>query len=126
MVRICLFVALAFVGYWLSLNGPSMARISWGNWSLFVAAPFFVLACVSLVKRVPLAAVVGACVAGVLAIAIPYGLFLHASNQSGSGVPIGGVLLVLPMPMYLPIAMALGAFVGSRFKERAAPNSGKE
>jgi len=78
-------------------------------------APFLLLAVLSLVSRVPIRATVGAFVGSLLAIALPYGLLLYTlATYSGGGANIGVGLLLLAMPVYLPIAMVIGALFGWR------------
>lgn len=115
--RWLLFAVLAGIGVGMSgaayhygrPDGPSL------YFGILPGAPFLLLAVLSLVTRVPIRATVGAFVGSLLAIAIPYGLLLYTlATYSGGGANIGVGLLLLATPVYLPIAMVIGALFGWR------------
>ena len=74
---------------------------------------------ISVFDKVPLGAVVGASIGGLLAFLVPYVFFKYATVHGGGGVPIGGDLSVLLMSVRLPIGMVIGAIIGSRCKRRS-------
>ena len=106
--------------------GMSVAAYRWGQpdgpllyWGILPGAPLVLLAVVALIRRVPLRATMGASIAGFLAVSIPYGLLVYASiTYSGGGANIGLGLLLLASPIYVPIAMLIGAIAGLHFMGR--------
>jgi len=84
-------------------------------WGILPGAPFLLLAILALVTRRPLSAVIGASAGSLLAVALPYGLLLYTSaTYSGGGANIGVGILLVAVPLYLPILMAVGGFIGGK------------
>jgi hypothetical protein len=110
-VRIVVCVALALIGtamsawaYWF--NGPAGPILAWG---ILPGAPIVLMAVLALSSTIPLRVIVGASVAGILELSIPYGMVWYESlNYNGGGANIGLGLLLLATPILLPLAMSIG------------------
>jgi hypothetical protein len=106
---------LAMIGLGMSawayqFNGPGGPILTWG---IFPGAPFVILAGLSLVSRIPLRVTTGASLAGLLAVAVPYGAIWYDSlNSNGGGANIGLGILLLATLVLLPIPMLIGGFAG--------------
>lgn len=61
------------------------------------------------------AAISGAMQGALIAIFVPYALIWYSvATYTGGGANIGLALLALAMPLYLPVAMRVGWFVGTK------------
>lgn len=118
LTRVVVSTLLAMLGMGLSVwayqwAGPEGPLLYWG---ILPGAPFVLLAGLSLVPQLPLRTTIGACVGSAVAVAIPYGALMYASvHYAGGGASIGLGLLLLATPIFLPIAMLMGGFLGGRF-----------
>lgn len=83
-------------------------------WGILPGAPFVLLAPFALIPGIPVRTVVGAAVGGLIGVGLPYGLLAYSSaNYSGGGANIGLGLLLLAQPIYVPMAMVVGAILGT-------------
>lgn len=92
-------------------------------WLGIPAACFSVLAWVSLSHRenqfrISRSGMWGAAIAGYLAFLVPAAFlwFTTGENYRGGGANIGVALLVVAMPVYLPVVMAMGLGFGQRLR----------
>jgi hypothetical protein len=92
-------------------------------WLGIPAACFSVLAWVSLSHRenqfrISRSGMWGAAIAGYLAFVVPavFLWFTTGENYRGGGANIGVALLVVAMPVYLPVVMAMGFGFGQRLR----------
>jgi len=84
-------------------------------WGVLPGLPFILLSVLAVVfkKRFLLAPFLGAALASLLAIVLPYGSLWYASvTYSGGGANIGLGLLLIALPIYLPVFMIIGWFIG--------------
>ena len=82
-------------------------------WGILPGAPFVLLAALTLIPHLSIRAVVGAALGSLIAVGVPYGLLFYSSiNYSGGGANIGVGLLLMAQPIYVPIAMLIGATAG--------------
>jgi hypothetical protein len=113
-VRVIGGVILALIGVamsaWAYQFNPRGPLLTWG---IFPGAPFVLLASLSLVKRIPLRVTLGAYIAGLIAMVLPYGAIWYDSmNYNGGGANIGLGILALVAIVLLPIPILLGGFIG--------------
>ena len=112
--RVITFAILAMIGIGaLAWNFPSADRNSLSLIRLLPGVQFVVLACLALVRKVPLRATIGAYTGGLLVIATVYcAIWYDSLNYNGGGANIGLGIMVLAATLLLPIPMLLGGFVG--------------
>lgn len=112
--RLIAFAILAMIGMgvltWDYLSaGPNSPPLKW----ILPGAQFVVLACLALVRKVPLRATIGAYTGGLLVIAtVYYAIWYDSLNYNGGGANIGLGILALAATLLVPIPMLLGGFVG--------------
>ena len=110
-----------------SLAATGFYQLSY--WLGIPAACFSVLAWVSLSHRenqfrISRSAMWGAAIAGYLAFVLPavFLWFTTGEHYRGGGANIGVALLVVAMPVYLPVVMAMGLGFGQRLRgQQKAP-----
>lgn len=112
--RIIVCVILSMIGIamlaWEYLSsGFNAPPLRW----LFPGAPFVILAGLTFVKRVPLGTLIGACVGGLVPVAVLYrAIWLSSVNYNGGGADIGLGLLGLATLVLMPFSMLIGGFIG--------------
>lgn len=112
--RLIAFAILAMIGMgMLAWNYPSADRNSLSLIRLLPGVQFVILACLALVRKVPLRATIGAYAGGLLVIATVYfALWYDSLNYNGGGANIGLGILALAAILLLPIPMLIGGFIG--------------
>ncbi len=115
MKKIAISLLLVFLGLAMSaaayrVGQPDGPIFYWG---ILPGAPLLLLAALSLIPRFSFRALLGATVATLIAVGMPYGLIWYSSvNYSGGGANIGLGLLLIAQPIYVPVAMMMGAVIG--------------
>ncbi|MBL8819879.1 MAG: hypothetical protein JNL58_27890 [Planctomyces sp.] len=112
--RLITFAILAMIGIGvLAWDYASADRNSLSLIRLLPGAQFVVLACLALVRKVPLRATIGAYTGGLLVIAtVYYAIWYDSLNYNGGGANIGLGIMALAAILLLPIPMLIGGFVG--------------
>jgi hypothetical protein len=112
--RLITFAILAMIGIGiLAWNYPSADRNSLSLIRLLPGVQFVILACLALVRKVPLRATIGAYAGGLLVIATVYfALWYDSLTYNGGGANIGLGILALAAILLLPIPMLIGGFIG--------------
>lgn len=112
--RLITFAILVMIGIGvLAWNYPSADRNSLSLIRLLPGVQFVILACLALVRNVPLRVTIGAYTGGLLAIAtVYYAIWYDSLNYNGGGANIGLGIMALAVILLLPIPMLLGGFVG--------------
>lgn len=108
------FAILAMIGIGvLAWDYPSADRNSLSLIRLLPGAQFVILACLALVRKVPLRATIGAYTGGLLVVAMVYcAIWYDALNYNGGGANIGLGIMALAATLLLPISMLIGGFIG--------------
>jgi hypothetical protein len=87
--------------------------------------PIVLMGVIGLAKQARLHMILGASLGGLMAVVVPYVLIFM---PSGGGANIGLAVMLLTMPVYLPIAMIIGAcvshYVNRKFNNRPSERDG--
>jgi len=112
--RLITFAILAMIGMGLLIGDYLSAdRNSLSLLRLLPGAQFVILACLSLVRKVPLRVTIGAYTGGLLVIAtVYYAIWYDSLNYNGGGANIGLGIMALAAILLLPIPMLIGGFIG--------------
>ena len=125
MTRLAISLLLSLLGLTLSaaayhMGQPDSPIFYWG---ILPGAPFLLLAICTFIPRLSIQAIAGAAIGSLIAGGMPYGLLLYSSaNYSGGGANIGLGILLIAQPIYVPIAMMLGATVGHLLLPKVQPD----
>ncbi|MFO1042999.1 MAG: hypothetical protein U0941_14510 [Planctomycetaceae bacterium] len=93
---------------------------------LFPGAPFLFLAGLTYVKRVPLGTLIGACVGGLVPVAVLYrAMWFSTLNYNGGGADIGIGLLGMATLVLMPFSMLIGGFLVWLVPTRTRPHVSK-